>query len=120
MELDTRDLTILLEKCNFLLVILGWEGNRAALGGQAAITERLDNVPGFDEGIEGARFGEKLRRQAERFGVELLQAQDVVNVYDRNNYHCIDTADGSQYSACALLLATGSRYRRLGVSGEEN
>jgi thioredoxin reductase (NADPH) len=93
---------------------------RAAMGGQAAITERLDNVPGFDEGIEGARFGEKLRRQAERFGVELLQGQDVVNVYDRNNYHCIDTADGSQYSACALLLATGSRYRRLGVSGEEN
>jgi thioredoxin reductase (NADPH) len=93
---------------------------RAAMGGQAAITERLDNVPGFDEGVEGARFGEKLRRQAERFGVELLQAQDVVNVYDRNNYHCIETADGSQYSACALLLATGSRYRRLGVSGEEN
>jgi thioredoxin reductase (NADPH) len=93
---------------------------RAAMGGQAAITERLDNVPGFDEGIEGVQFGEKLRRQAERFGVELLQAQEVVNVYDRDNYHCIATADGSQYSACALLLATGSRYRRLGVPGEEN
>jgi thioredoxin reductase (NADPH) len=93
---------------------------RAALGGQAAITERLDNVPGFDEGIEGALFGVKLRRQAERFGVELLQAQEVVKVYSHDNYQCVDTADGSQYSACALLLATGSRYRRVGAPGEES
>ena len=87
---------------------------RAAPGGQAATTERLDNVPGFAEGIEGAVFGEQLRRQVDRFGAELLQAQEVVKVYSHDNYHCIDTADGSQYSACALLLATGSRYRRLG------
>ena len=93
---------------------------RAAAGGQAAITERLDNVPGFDEGIEGALFGVKLRRQAERFGVELLQAQEVAKVHSHDNYHCIDTADGSQYSARALLLATGSRYRRLGALGEES
>jgi len=93
---------------------------QAALGGQAAITERLDNVPGFDEGIEGALFGVKLRHQAERFGVELLQAQEVVKVYSHDNYQCVDTADGSQYSACALLLATGSRYRRVGAPGEEN
>ena len=93
---------------------------QAALGGQAAITERLDNVPGFDEGIEGALFGVKLRHQAERFGVELLQAQEVVKVYSHDNYQCVDTADGSQYSACALLLATGSRYRRVGAPGEES
>ncbi len=93
---------------------------RTAVGGQAAITERLDNVPGFDEGIEGALFGVKLRRQAERFGAELLQAQEVVRVYSHDNYQCVDTADGSQYSACALLLATGSRYRRVGAPGEEN
>jgi len=93
---------------------------RAVMGGQAATTERLDNVPGFDEGIEGAEFGEKLRRQAERFDVELLRAQEVVSVETRDNYHCVDTADGSQYSASALLLAPGSRYRRLGAPGEEN
>jgi len=67
---------------------------RAAMGGQAATTERLDNVPGFDEGIEGSLFGEKLRRQAERFGAELLQAQEVVRVFGHDNYHCADTADG--------------------------
>ncbi len=93
---------------------------RAAIGGQAASTERLDNMPGFDEGIEGALLGEKLRRQAERFGVELLQAQEVVKVNAHDNYQCLDTADGNQYSACALLLAMGGRYRRLGVPGEEN
>ncbi|HSR13201.1 MAG TPA: FAD-dependent oxidoreductase [Thermodesulfobacteriota bacterium] len=93
---------------------------RAAPGGQAASTERLDNVPGFDEGIEGALLGEKLRRQAERFGVELLQAQEVVHIYNQDQYRCIQTSDGSPYSACALLLATGSRYRRLGIVGEEN
>ena len=93
---------------------------RAAPGGQAATTERLDNVPGFAEGIEGAVFAEQLRRQVARFGAELLQAQEVVKVYSHDNYRCIDTADGSQYSACALLLATGSRYRRLGAPGEES
>jgi thioredoxin reductase (NADPH) len=93
---------------------------RAAMGGQVATTERLDNVPGFDEGIQGALLGEKLRRQAERFGVELLQAQEAVKVHGHDNYQCLDTADGNQYSACALLLAMGSRYRRLGISEEEN
>ena len=93
---------------------------RAAMGGQAATTEYLDNVPGFDQGIEGSLFGQKLRNQAERFGAELLQAQEVVRVSSHDNYHCADTADGSQYSGCALLLATGSRYRRLGISGEES
>lgn len=93
---------------------------RAAPGGQAATTERLDNVPGFAEGIEGAVFAEQLHRQVDRFGAELLQAQEVVKVHSHDNYRCIDTADGSQYSACALLLATGSRYRRLGAPGEES
>jgi thioredoxin reductase (NADPH) len=93
---------------------------RAALGGQAAATQWLDNVPGFAEGIEGAAYSDQLRRQAVRFGVELLQAQDVARVYSPANYRCLETADGSQYSAHALLLATGSRYRRLGVPGEDS
>jgi thioredoxin reductase (NADPH) len=93
---------------------------RAALGGQAAATERLDNVPGFADGILGSEFAGQLRRQAERFGVEMLQAQDVVRIHSHDNYHCVDTADGSKYSARAVLLATGSRYKRLGVPGEDD
>ncbi len=91
---------------------------RSALGGQAALTEKLDNMPGFHESIGGFDFCQRLRLQAERFDVEILQAQDVVSLHSHDNYHCVDTADGSQYSGSSLLISTGSRYRRLGVSGE--
>ncbi|MGL4650124.1 MAG: NAD(P)/FAD-dependent oxidoreductase, partial [Caldilineaceae bacterium] len=93
---------------------------RAAFGGQAAATERLDNMPGFADGIEGARFAGELRRQTARFGVEMLQAQDVTGFHTREHYHVVTTADGSTYSGRALLLAPGSRYRRLGVPGEND
>ena len=93
---------------------------RAALGGQAATTQWLDNVPGFNEGISGADFSGQLRLQAERFGAELLQAQDVVSVHSHSNYHCVRTGDGSEYSARALLITTGSRYKRLNITGEED
>jgi thioredoxin reductase (NADPH) len=93
---------------------------RAAFGGQAAGTEKLDNMPGFPEGVAGIEFSKRLRQQAERFGVELLHAQEVTRVYTKDSYHCVETADGSQYSACALLIASGSRYKRLNVPGEED
>jgi len=93
---------------------------RAAYGGQAAATEKLDNMPGFPDGVPGIEFANRLRAQAERFGVELLQAQDVVNVTSHGNYHVVHTASGDQYACCALLVASGSRYRRLGVTGEQD
>lgn len=91
---------------------------RAALGGQAAGTEKLENMPGFPGSIEGIEFANRLRQQAEAFGVEILQAQEVVEFHSHDNYHCITTSDNSEYSASALLISTGSRYRRLGVPGE--
>ena len=91
---------------------------RAAFGGQAAGTEKLDNLPGFPDGVAGIEFSERLRRQAERFGVELLQAQDVVGLHRNENYHCVKTGDGKEYSARTVIIATGSHYRRLGVPGE--
>jgi thioredoxin reductase (NADPH) len=57
---------------------------------------------------------------AKVFGVEMLQAQDMVKISSHNNYHTVHTADGSEYSAKALLLATGSRYKRLGAPGEDD
>lgn len=93
---------------------------RAAWGGQAAATARLDNVPGFADGIEGAAFADQLRRQVVRFNAEMLEAQEVVRLHSPANYRCVCTGDDSEYSARALLLTTGSRYRRLGAPGEDD
>ena len=93
---------------------------RAAFGGQAAGTEKLDNMPGFPDGIAGIDFSQRLRQQAERFGVELLEAQEIKKIEIHDNYHCVQTGDGSQYSGSVLLIATGSRYKRLNVPGEDD
>jgi thioredoxin reductase (NADPH) len=93
---------------------------RGGIGGQAGVTERLDNFPGFPEGIRGSEFADRLRAQAERFGVEILQAQDVDSISVDGDYRCVRTADGTEYRAWAVLLALGSTYRRLGVPGEED
>src|SRR5438445_1368844 len=93
---------------------------RGGIGGQAGVTERLDNFPGFPEGITGAEFADRLRQQAERFGVEVLSAQEVVEVGVDGDYRLVRTADGHEYRAWAVLLALGSTYRRLDVPGEED
>lgn len=93
---------------------------KAGLGGQAGITQTLDNFPGFDEGIPGAEFAARLTRQAQKFGAEILQAQDVTAINQDGQYLCVQTADGSEYGAKAVLLATGARYRRLGIPGEDD
>jgi thioredoxin reductase (NADPH) len=93
---------------------------RAGIGGQAGVTERLDNFPGFPEGVTGAEFADRLRQQAERFGVEILAAQEVTDVAVDGTYRTITTGDGRTYAAFALLLALGSTYRRLGIDGEDD
>ena len=93
---------------------------KANLGGQAAITERLDNFPGFPDGISGAEFAERLSRQAARFGVEMLKAQEVIGIRAEDESRYVKTADGNEYGARAVLIATGSKYRRLNVPGESD
>ncbi|MEO7001285.1 MAG: FAD-dependent oxidoreductase [Ktedonobacterales bacterium] len=91
---------------------------QSGLGGQAGVTERLDNFPGFPDGVGGGEFGDRLAQQARRFGVELLQAQAVTGLREEGESRYITTADGADYGARAVLIATGSRYLRLGVEGE--
>ncbi len=106
---------------------------QSSIGGQAGITERLDNYPGFAKGIIGAEFAHELGEQAKRFGVEILPAQQVVEVgrtaamqtnADQDQQLLDDlyvkTGSGDTYRASAVVLATGSTYRRLGVEGEED
>ncbi|MBK9710326.1 MAG: FAD-dependent oxidoreductase [Kouleothrix sp.] len=92
---------------------------RSGLGGQAGVTERLDNFPGFPDGIAGGEFADRLAQQARRFGVELLQAQEVTSLRAEAESRYITTADGREYGARAILVATGSTYKRLGVPGED-
>jgi thioredoxin reductase (NADPH) len=92
---------------------------RSGLGGQAGITERLDNYPGFPEGVTGAEFAERIIEQAKRYGVELLSAQNVVQVGNDLDAHVVETDSGHKYRSNAVLVATGSTYKRLGVPGED-
>ncbi|HZO75501.1 MAG TPA: FAD-dependent oxidoreductase [Ktedonobacteraceae bacterium] len=91
---------------------------RGGLGGQSGITERLDNYPGFPEGVTGAEFAERIIEQARRFGVELLSAQNVTRVGNDLDAHFVETEAGHKYRSNAVLLATGSTYKRLDVPGE--
>lgn len=92
---------------------------KAGLGGQVGITQTLDNFPGFDEGIAGSEFAERLGRQARKFGVEILQAQEVTEIEQDGQYHIVHTGSGAHYHSKAVLLASGARYRRLEVPGED-
>ena len=92
---------------------------KAGMGGQVGITNILENFPGFDEGVSGAEFSERLTRQARRFDAEILQAQEVTHLTRHEGYWCVATASGQDYAARAVLFTTGARYRRLNVPGEE-
>ncbi len=92
---------------------------RSGLGGQAGITDRLDNFPGFPEGITGNEFSQRLVQQARRFGVEILQAQAIESVRSEGESLYAVTSSGKEYGARSLLAASGSTYRRLGVEGED-
>lgn len=92
---------------------------KGAMGGQAGSTMRMENFPGFDEGISGSEFAERLTRQARKFGVEILQAAEVASISQQETYLCVNTEDGTEYGAKAVLLATGARYRRMNIPGEE-
>ncbi len=91
------------------------------LGGQAGVTEKLDNYPGFPEGIGGAELADRFVRQAERYDVEMLQAVSVTGIAETDTHLLeVRTATGDHYDARAVLLATGSSYRRTGAKGEED
>ena len=93
---------------------------RAGIGGQAGITQDIDNYPGFPESISGAELADRLQRQAERFNVEILAAQEVTSLARDGSDLMIKVETGEEYCAPAVILATGATYRRLGVQGEED
>jgi thioredoxin reductase (NADPH) len=88
------------------------------LGGQAGVTERLDNYPGFPDGIAGAELADRIVQQARHYGVEMLQALSVETISPDADQLELVTANGDHYHARAVLVATGSSYRRIGAPGE--
>ncbi len=93
---------------------------RSTVGGQAGSTEQIENYPGFSKGVHGAELADEMKTQAERFGVEILPARGVTGIGSEGEYGMVRTDGGDEYCSRAILLATGSRYRRLGVPGEED
>jgi thioredoxin reductase (NADPH) len=91
----------------------------SALGGQAGISDRIDNYPGFPDGISGAELAERFVTQARRYGVELLSAVSVTTLETDGENLITSLSSGQQVSSAAVIVATGSTYRKLDVPGED-
>lgn len=86
-------------------------------GGQMALTEQIDNYPGFDDGVDGFYLAEKMKKQAERFGAE-SKSEEVISVDLKRNPKVIETKTQTYYTK-SVVLATGASARKLGLPGEE-
>lgn len=89
---------------------------KGVVGGLAAITDWVDNYPGFTDGIEGLKLAEQLEGQAKRFGADIRYGE-VVSIHEKGDHKIVETTDG-EVKAKAVLIATGSDYKKIGVPGE--
>ncbi|SDO79768.1 thioredoxin reductase (NADPH) [Nakamurella panacisegetis] len=90
---------------------------RMATGGQAGQSSRIENYLGFPDGVSGSQLTDRARRQATKFGAELLTTRDVVGLEVNGSARTVRFADGATLDAHAVILATGVSYRRLGAPG---
>jgi thioredoxin reductase (NADPH) len=89
---------------------------RGVVGGLAAVTDKIDNYPGFADGVEGLKLADDLRKQAERFGA-VIELGEVTSIHDEGEYKRLETTSGDML-AKAVLMTTGSDYKKIGVPGE--
>ena len=92
---------------------------RGVVGGLAAVTDVIDNYPGFSEGVKGLDLADDLRKQAERFGAK-IELGEITAIKDEGEHKRLKTDSGSDILARAVLIATGSDYNRTGIPGEEH
>lgn len=90
---------------------------RGVPGGLAAITDWVDNYPGFPEGVAGLDLATSLQKQAERFGA-VVEFGEVLKIHDEGDWKRLETTSGD-FKAKAVLIATGSDYKKLGIPGEQ-
>ena len=91
---------------------------KGVIGGLAAVTDWVDNYPGFPQGVSGLDLAEGLHKQAERFGA-IIELGEVTELQDEGMYKRLATTSGDYY-ARAVLIATGSEYKKIGVPGEDD
>lgn len=89
---------------------------KGVIGGLAAITDKVDNYPGFEEGIEGMELAEKLQKQAERFGAK-IELGEIQSLKKDGDIIVMQTTSGEK-KARAVLIGTGSEWKKLGIPGE--
>jgi thioredoxin reductase (NADPH) len=92
---------------------------RQATGGQAGQSSRIENYLGFPDGVSGAQLTDRARRQATRFGAEVLTARCVTGLEVRGGTRVVRFDDGGELAAHTVLLATGVSYRKLEVPGAD-
>lgn len=90
---------------------------RSATGGQAGQSSRIENYLGFPDGVSGAQLTDRARRQAAKFGAEILTAREVTGLEANGSARVVRFADGSAVAAHAVILATGVSYRQLEAPG---
>jgi thioredoxin reductase (NADPH) len=90
---------------------------RQAAGGQAGQSSRIENYLGFPDGVSGAQLTDRARRQAVKFGAEMLTARDVIALEIQGSARVVRFGDGSSIAAHAVILATGVSYRNLAAPG---
>jgi thioredoxin reductase (NADPH) len=89
---------------------------KGAIGGLAAVTDWVDNYPGFAEGLEGLKLSDAMNKQAERFGAK-FELGEVLGISTDGQLKKLDSTSGDMY-AKAILIATGSDYNKINVPGE--
>ena len=90
---------------------------RAAPGGQAGSSPRIENYLGFPTGISGDDLARRAVTQVKRFGVEILSAQEAKKVSTRDSYRIVTLEDGTELSAHTVLIATGASFQTLKMPG---
>ncbi|MFI9638562.1 FAD-dependent oxidoreductase [Micromonospora sp. NPDC051925] len=90
---------------------------RRATGGQAGQSSRIENYLGFPDGVSGAQLTDRARRQALKFGAELLSTREVVGLESAGAARLLRFGDGSTIAAHTVVLATGVSYRVLDAPG---
>ena len=101
---------------------------QSTIGGQAYITNTLDNFPGFSDGISGEEFANNLKKQVSRFGVEILTPVEVIEIapcheegsFDLCKFKVVKTNTGNEILCRVVLIVTGSKYKEINVPGSED